>query len=147
MKTRGLLPRFKGPRINALFALVLCALIALAPALAEARAGNSRSMGSRGSYGTSQPYVAPRAAPRPAQPAYRAPPPRPAPVSPQFAAVHPFWSGMLGGFMGAGLAGLLFGHGVAPIGLSPAGAAFGLLLQLALIGALVWFGLRLLRRP
>jgi predicted lipid-binding transport protein (Tim44 family) len=71
--------------------------------------------------------------------------PRPAPVSPQFASVHPFWSGMLGGFVGAGLAGMLFGHGFAPIGLSPAGATLGLLLQLALIGGLVWWGLRRLR--
>lgn len=144
MRTRGFTRS-----LTATVALALCALIALAPGLAEARAGNSRSMGSRGSYSVTQPYTAPRAtAPRPAQPSYRAPAPRPGPVvSPQFAAMHPFWSGMLGGFMGAGLAGLLFGHGFAPVGLSPGGAALGLMLQLALIGALVWVGLRLLRRP
>ena len=49
-------------------------------------------------------------------------------------------------FFGAGLAGMLFGHGFAPVGLSPGGAALGLLLQLALIGGLVWLGLRMLRR-
>jgi predicted lipid-binding transport protein (Tim44 family) len=140
MTTRGI-----SRRLNALVALALCALIALAPGWAEARAGNSRSMGSRG-YAT-QPYSPPRmAAPRPTAPAYRAAPPRPAPmVTPHFAAVHPFWSGMLGGFMGAGLAGMLFGHGFAPVG--GGGAALGLLLQLALIGGLVYFGMRLLRRP
>ncbi len=137
-------------KFNAILALGLCALIALAPGLAEARAGNSRSMGSRGGYAATQPYSPPRmTAPRPGPtsgPTYRAPLPRPAPVSPQFSAVHPFWSGMLGGFVGAGLAGMLFGHGFAPIGLSPGGAAIGLLLQLALLGGLAWFGLRLLRR-
>jgi hypothetical protein len=135
-------------KFNAVMALAVCALIALAPALAEARAGNGRSMGSmggsRGSYSYSQPYSQPRMT-RPA-PTYRAPlTPRP-PLSPQFGSVHPFWSGMLGGFVGAGLAGMLFGHGFAPIGLSPGGAALGLLLQLALIGGLVWWGLRLFRR-
>jgi hypothetical protein len=137
--------------VNAAIALAVCALIALAPTLAEARAGSGRSMGSFGSSrgAATQPYSysAPRpTAPRPA-PSYRAPVARPSPVSPQFGSMHPFWSGMLGGFVGAGLAGMLFGHGFAPIGLSPGGAAIGLLLQLALIGGLVWFGLRLLRRP
>jgi predicted lipid-binding transport protein (Tim44 family) len=133
-------------KFKAIAALALCAVMALAPGLAEARAGNSRSFGSRGSY--SQPYSpsysAPRySAPRPTAPAYRTPAPRPPVVSPQFAAVHPFWSGMLGGFVGAGLAGMLFGHGFAPMG--GGGAALGMLLQLALIGGLVWWGLRRFR--
>ena len=137
-------------KFNAILALAVCALIALAPGLAEARAGSGRSMGSlgtsRGAPTQSYSYSPRMATPRPA-PTYRAPlTPRPPLVSPHFGAVHPFWSGMLGGFVGAGLAGMLFGHGFAPIGLSPGGAAVGLLLQLALIGGLAWMGLRLLRR-
>jgi predicted lipid-binding transport protein (Tim44 family) len=129
-----------------------CAFLALAPSLAEAAAGNSRSMGSRGSQtyrsapGT-QPLersITPR--PAPSQPQYV---PRPAPVTPMgggFFSQHPFMTGLMGGFIGAGLAGMLFGHSAYAGDASPMGSMLGLLLQLALIGGLVYLGYRLFRR-
>ncbi len=127
---------------------LLCAMLALAPSLAEAAAGNSRSFGSRGSAGWGQSYSAPRPA-RPSyqpSPSYRAPITRPGPVSPAFGGVHPFWSGVLGGFVGGGLAGMLFSGGAYPVAVSPGAATLGILLQLALFGGLLWWGMRLFRR-
>jgi predicted lipid-binding transport protein (Tim44 family) len=129
-----------------------CAFLALAPSLAEAAAGNSRSMGSRGgrtyqSVPNAQPMersATPR--PSPSQPQYV---PRPAPVTPMgggFFSQHPFMAGLMGGFVGAGLAGMLFGHGAYAADVSPTGSLFGLLLQLALIGGLIYLGVRLFRR-
>jgi predicted lipid-binding transport protein (Tim44 family) len=134
--------------------VVSCAFLALAPSLAEAAAGNSRSQGSRGSRTyeapsgtTAKPMersVTPREAPR--QPQYV---PRPAPAAPVgggFFSRHPFMTGLLGGFVGAGLAGMLFGHSAYAADASPMGSMLGLLLQLALIGGLVYLGFRLFRR-
>jgi predicted lipid-binding transport protein (Tim44 family) len=132
--------------------VVSCAFLALAPSLAEAAAGNSRSMGSRGSQtynpapGTApvERSITPRTAPQ--QPQYV---PRPAPVSPMgggFFSQHPFMTGLMGGFIGAGLAGMLFGHSAYAADASPTGSMLGLLLQIALIGGLVYLGYRLFRR-
>ena len=129
-----------------------CAFLALAPSLADAAAGNSRSMGSRGartyeSVPNAKPMersVTPRTTP--SQPQYV---PRPAPVTPMgggFFSQHPFMTGLLGGFVGAGLAGMLFGHGAYAADASPMGSMLGLLLQLALIGGLIYFGVKLFRR-
>jgi predicted lipid-binding transport protein (Tim44 family) len=61
-----------------------------------------------------------------------------------FAQRNPFMTGLMGGFLGAGLFGLLFGGGFGGAGLGGAGM-LGLLLQLALIGGLGWLALRLWR--
>jgi predicted lipid-binding transport protein (Tim44 family) len=130
-----------------------CALIALGPSLAEAAAGNSRSMGSRGSRTYAPNGAAPversitpqTPRPSPSTPSF----PRPAPSLPMgggFFSQHPFMAGLMGGFIGAGIAGMLFGHSAYAYDTSPAGSMLGLLLQLALIGGLVYFAVRLFRR-
>jgi predicted lipid-binding transport protein (Tim44 family) len=129
-----------------------CAVLALAPSLAEAAAGGGRSQGSRGSQTYSTPQgarpversVTPQPAPR--QPQYVPRPASPAPVGGGFFSQHPFMTGLLGGFVGAGLAGMLFGHSAYAADASPMGNMLGLLLQLALIGGLIYLGFRLFRR-
>ena len=127
--------------------LLSCAFLALAPSLAEAAAGSGRSMGSRGSqtYSTT-PGARPlerSITPRPSQPQYA---PRPATPMVGGFSQHPFMTGLLGGFLGAGIAGMLFGHNAYAADASPMGNMLGLLLQLALIGGLVYFAVRLFRR-
>jgi predicted lipid-binding transport protein (Tim44 family) len=115
------------------FVLLTCLVFLSAPNLADARAGSSSSMGSRGS----QTYQYNGAAPL-----QRSVTPMP---QSQFGspgiygggyAHRPFLTGLLGGFVGAGLAGMLFGHGFYGGGLGGAGF-FGMLLQIILIGFLV----------
>lgn len=132
-------------------ALWCCAFLALAPALAEARAGHSfgsrpSSMGSRGSRSWenngaqpfnrslgSPPAAQPGFAPRSAYPAYGG----------SFFQRHPFLTGLAGGIFGS----WLFGHGAAAHGTAGgAGSAIGALLWIVIIVAAVWFALRLLRR-
>lgn len=127
--------------------------LALAPSVADARAGGGSSSGSRGS----KTYQAPpttRTAPDSAQPMQRsATPNQPAAGAPMAgagaAAAAPsrsgtFMAGLAGGLLGVGLGGLLMGSGFFGSGLG--GAAFlGLLLQIALIGGLVWLAFRLFR--
>jgi len=127
--------------------LLSCAFLALAPSLAEAAAGSGRSMGSRGSqtYSTT-PGARPlerSITPLPSQPQYA---PRPATPMVGGFSQHPFMTGLLGGFLGAGIAGMLFGHNAYAADASPMGNMLGLLLQLALIGGLVYFAVRLFRR-
>src|SRR5260221_10034041 len=86
------------------FAIVIstCAALAFAPSLAEARAGNSTSQGSRGSKtydsSTTAKPVERSATPQPSrQPQYV---PRPAPTAPVgggFFNQHPFMTGLLAG--------------------------------------------------
>ena len=135
-----------------------CAMLALAPTLAEAAAGNSRSQGSRGSRTyESAPAAKPversmTQPPSTASPGRQAPQavPRPAPAAPVagggFFQRHPFMTGLMGGFIGAGLAGMLFGHSAMAADASPAGSMIGLLLQLALIGGLGYLAYRLFFR-
>jgi predicted lipid-binding transport protein (Tim44 family) len=140
-------------RTARLLSALAFALFVLAPAVADARGGRGASMGSRGS----QTYSAPpptRVAPAPARPVERSmnetAPARPAaaPSAAQtgaaggMAAQRPFMAGLMGGLLGAGLIGLLFGGGFLGAG---AAGFLGMLLQLALLGGLVWLGLRLFR--
>jgi predicted lipid-binding transport protein (Tim44 family) len=137
-------------RLRIAMIVLSCALMAFGPSLAEAAAGNSRSMGSRGS----QTYVPNGARPleRSITPQPTRPPqyiPRPSPALPMgggFFSQHPFMSGLMGGFIGAGIAGMLFGHSAYAAEASPSGSMLGLLLQLALIGGLIYFAVRLFRR-
>ena len=133
--------------------VLLCAVLALAlaPAQAEARAGSSgRSMsqGSRGSrtyhYDGAQPMDRSMTArPAPASP-FAA---RPAPYAGSpYAGRHPFMTGFFGGLVGAGLAGLLFGHGLWGVYGSPFGGMIGLILQLLIIAWLIRLALGFWRR-
>ena len=140
-------------RLALLSGLLAVLLLALAPAIADARGGRGGSFGSRGS----QTYTAPpptRTAPAPARPVERSmtetAPARPG-VAPNTAAAgaagmatrSPFMTGLMGGLLGAGLIGLLFGGGFFGAGMA---GFLGLMLQLALIGGLVWLALRFFRR-
>lgn len=122
-------------RSSALLAACAVAAMALAPSLADARAGGSSSMGSRGSRTYSAPPVT-NTAPSMSAPMDRTLTQRPNAVNPGFAPAQQgygrggFTSGLMGGLLGAGIGGLLFGHGLFGGG----GFGFiGLLLQLALL--------------
>jgi len=126
--------------------------LALAPAVAEARAGGSTSSGSRGSRTYTQP-PATSTAPNTTQPMQRTQTPQQQPgmTSPAAgaAAAAPsrsgsFMAGLAGGLIGVGIGGLLFGHGFFGGGLGGIGF-LGLLLQIAVIGGLVWLAFRLFR--
>jgi len=127
--------------IAALFVLAM----ALTPSLAFARAGStssgSSSMGSRGT----RTYTAPpptNTAPSQAAPMQRSITPQTAPtpgfgqpnIAPQapMGARPSFMSGLMGGLIGAGIGGLLFGGGLFH-GISGFGSIFGLIIQLALL--------------
>jgi predicted lipid-binding transport protein (Tim44 family) len=145
-------------RTAAFLAALAVAGLALAPALAEARAGGRFSSGSRGSRTYSAPaptQTAPSTSPtlnrtqtepaRPAQPGYaQQTAPRPATAGGGFFSRSPFMAGLMGGLIGVGLGGLLFGNGLFG-GISGFAGFLGLLLQLALIAGLVWFVVRLVR--
>jgi predicted lipid-binding transport protein (Tim44 family) len=126
-----------------LLSLVFCLALAFAPSLAEARAGRSYSfgghssfsgMGSRGLRTFENNGAAPIArsltqTPRAASPAYGMPA-----YGGSFFHRHPFLTGLFGGFLGS----MLF-HGMGGFG-----HVFGGLLQLLLIGGLIWFVFRLI---
>ena len=135
---------------------LLCAWVALAPSLAEARAGSSggaMSQGSRGSRTYSNNGGAPMQrslapTPAPSQPSVA---PRPSPMAPAygggFMQRNPFMTGLLGGFLGAGLAGMLFGSSAyAAEGASGFSGILGMLLQFAVIAGLIWLALAFFRR-
>lgn len=151
------LPQTRRRKVAALFAAFAVVALALAPSLAEARAGGRASSGSRGS----QTYSAPPAtntAPSGAQQFQRTETPRPGPTATQPAAPrpaapaaaggffsrNPLMAGLMGGLLGAGLFGLLSGHGLFG-GLAGFMGVLGLLLQIALIVGLVMLVMRLVR--
>src|SRR5205823_497390 len=133
-----------------LLALFVCASMALAPALAEARAGSSSgggssSMGSRGvrTYepNSAQPLSRSMTTPPPATATRPGLAPSPAYGGGSFFQRHPFLTGLAGGFIGS----WLFGHmGYAADGTS-GGSAMGLILQILIIGLLSYFSEELTR--
>jgi predicted lipid-binding transport protein (Tim44 family) len=129
-------------RIILLLAVVVC----LAPTLADARAGGGSSFGSRGTRTYNSVPSTPTAPQSQAIPRSVAPQANPTvrPVTPYAQPTmfggHPFLSGLMGGLIGAGLAGLLFGHGFFGYGIGFAGV-IGLLLQLALVALLIRFAM------
>jgi predicted lipid-binding transport protein (Tim44 family) len=145
-------------RWRAVAIALLCAWIALAPGLAEARAGSSSSgrTTSQGSLG-SRTYEGNGGAPMERSMTAR---PTPSPSAPQvapgyrtpayggggFMQRNPFMTGMLGGFLGAGLAGMIFGHSAMAADGSSSGSVLGMLLQFALIAGLIWLAVSLFRR-
>ena len=86
--------------------------------------------------------TAPMAAPVPSY----APAPAMAPQPMGFFQRHPFASGFMGGLVGAGIGSMLFGHSAyASMDAAPGAGMLGLLVQLAMVGGLIWLMLRLFR--
>jgi predicted lipid-binding transport protein (Tim44 family) len=142
------------PKWRILLALFFGATIALAPAIADARGGSSyggrsSSMGSRGSRtyepNGAQPLSrsvtpAPEA---PRQPGLAPTMPSPAYGGGSFFQRHPFLTGLAGGLIGS----WLFGHAGYAAGEAGASGAsmLGTLLQLLIIGLIIYFVVRLVR--
>jgi predicted lipid-binding transport protein (Tim44 family) len=131
-------------RCRSLLMLVaLLGALAFAAADANARAGGGSSFGSRGMR-TFSPPAPTQTAPNTAAPIERSMTPRSAPATVPTAGGWFSRPGLLGGlaagFLGAGLFGLLFGHGLFG-GLGGFASIFGLLLQLAVVffvARLIW---------
>ena len=135
--------------------LVLTLSVACMPN-AQARLGDRGSMGSRGSNTFSAP-PATQTAPRPAapiersitqptnpqRPSFGAPPLQQPQAAPSFA--RSFIGGLAGGFLGAGLFGMLSGHGFMG-GMGGFMSLLGLLFQAALIAGIIFLVIRLFRR-
>jgi predicted lipid-binding transport protein (Tim44 family) len=130
-------------------AAIAAVALLLAPAIADARLGGGSSMGSRGSMTYSAPpstSTAPNAA-SPMERSMTPNTPTPAPGygapgygQPAFGGRSSFTSGLMGGLIGAGIGGLLFGGGFFGHGLG-FGGFLGFLLQVFLIvmlGRFLW---------
>src|ERR671917_235298 len=133
--------------------IALAAALTLAGSVAEARVGRGGGFGSRGAR-TFEAPPATRTAPNPAGPIERSKIPqnqfqnRPGmPAGAQAAQPRRFGfgTGLFAGLLGAGLLGMLFGNGFLG-GLAGLASFLGLLLQIALIGGLVWLAVRFFRR-
>lgn len=144
-----------------LLAALAATALALAPMLADARPGGGSSTGSRGSRtysappstgtapGTARPmersWSEPGRAGAPSQSSQARPPigqPNPAGG---FFSRSPFMAGLMGGLIGVGLGGLLFGHGLFG-GFTGFASFLGLLLQIGLVVLLVRLALTWFRR-
>jgi len=125
-------------RTSALIAGSAALALALSPGLAEARAGDGGSFGSRGSMTYSAPPVT-RTAPYSSQPMQRSTTPSAPQQQPGYGGGYQqsprsgFTSGLLGGLIGAGIGGLLLGHGFFGGGGMGGFGFLGLLLQIALL--------------
>ena len=132
------------------FGLALAAVIALGIASADARPAGGGSIGSRGTKTFSAPPTT-NTAPRTAQPIQRTDPAA-SQVRPGTSAAAPggsrFGSGfgglLMGGLLGAGLFGLLSGGGLFG-GMQGLAGFMGLLLQMALIGGLIYLAMSFFR--
>lgn len=137
--------RIRMARSRFLIAGVAALALALAPGLADARAGSGSSFGSRGSMTYSAPPST-RTAPYSATPMQRSMTPQSTPYggSPmnQGQRSSGFMSGLMGGLIGAGIAGMLFGHGFMGGGFGFFGF-LGMLLQIFLLVMVVRFVFRL----
>ncbi|KXV17875.1 Tim44 domain-containing protein [Gluconobacter oxydans] len=149
-------------RLSTTALALLCAVSLGALGTADARPGGGSSIGSRGSHTWSAPprtsitpgwarpmdqSATPRPSPNYGSSGY-ASPARPMPgfgapaYRPSYPVRHPFLSGFAGGFLGAGLFGLLSGHGFMG-GMTGGTSFFGFLLQVLIIGGLIAFVLRM----
>jgi predicted lipid-binding transport protein (Tim44 family) len=136
-------------RCHFLLAVIAALAIALTPGLADARAGSGSSFGSRGSQTFSAPPAtgtAPYAAPMqqsltPRNPGYGSP----GYGSPGYrGGFGGFGSGLMGGLLGFGLAGLLMGNGFGGFGMF---GLFGLLIRIAIIVFIVRWLIRMFSGP
>jgi predicted lipid-binding transport protein (Tim44 family) len=135
-----------------LVSLCVCLIFALAPAIAEARAGSSSgksssSMGTRGSRSFDQNGAAPltrSATPAPAAPRAAAGMAGGAAAATggSFFSRHPFLTGIAGGFLGSMLFSHLGGFG----GMGGMGSVFGGILQFLIIGLLIFLVVRFFMR-
>ncbi|WP_439614450.1 Tim44 domain-containing protein [Reyranella sp.] len=135
----------------AILAALIIAVPSLAPSPADARAGGGSGSGSRGSKSGDAPaptQTAPTSKPveRSTTPQQKSPSANPANTAaagakPGFMQRNPFMSGLLGGMLGAGLIGMLMGGGFGA-GLGSMAGMLGFLLQIALIGGIVYFAVR-----
>jgi predicted lipid-binding transport protein (Tim44 family) len=136
----------RGRRAAAAFGLA--AVLAVAATAGEARPGGSSSMGSRGSRTHSTPAPT-TTAPGTAAPMQRSQvQPGPGMNNPGFNQAAPqrrFGGGFFAGLLGAGLLGALIGGGFFG-GLGGIASFLGLLLQVALIGGLIFLAVRFFRR-
>lgn len=130
----------------------VAAIVLLVPAMADARVGGGNNSGSRGSKTDQAPaptQTAPTTKPversaTPTQQAQARPGATPAAAPGGFFARNPFMSGLMGGMLGAGLIGMMFGGGFGGMGgLGGAAGMLGLFIQLALIGGLGYLAYRL----
>jgi predicted lipid-binding transport protein (Tim44 family) len=140
-------------RASVFLAAIAALALLLTPGLADARAGSGGSFGSRGSNTWSAPPST-NTAPSGGQMFQRSMTPNAPSSSPGFGAPmgaqgfggrSPFVSGLMGGLIGAGIGGLLFGHGFLGGGGLGFGGFLGFLLQIFLIVMLVRFLLRWFR--
>jgi predicted lipid-binding transport protein (Tim44 family) len=140
-------------RASAFLAVIAALAFLLTPGLADARAGGGGSFGSRGSRTWSAPPTT-NTAPSGSQSMQRSMTPNTPSPSPGFGAPmggqgfggrSPFVSGLMGGLIGAGIGGLLFGHGFLGGGGLGFGGFLGFLLQIFLVVMLVRFLLRWFR--
>ena len=131
-------------------ALLFFMIIALAPALAEARAGGSfggrpSSMGSRGARtwenNGAQPLNRNWNPQAPSQPGYAPGPAHPA-YGGNFFQRNPFLTGLAGGLFGS----WLFGHSANAEGSGSAGSVIASLLWIGIIGFPIWMAIRFFRR-
>lgn len=138
-------------RTAILVAMFATLALVLTPSLADAQAGRGSSSGSRGS----RTYTAPPAtstAPSTAAPMQRS---TTAPSAPMAAAPapqrsglfggSPFMAGLMGGLIGAGIGGMLFGGGMFG-GMSGASGFLGFLLQIGLVAMIGYVIYRLVTR-
>lgn len=154
-----------------ILSVFLCLLVALALTTeAWAKAGRGSSMGSRGSRTYDRPIersVTPPPAPMTQSPAPMAQPGAQQPMynpgavrqqpgmaaapmaqQPGFFQRNPMMGGLLGGLVGVGIGSMLFGHSPALAAASdaaPGASMLGSLLQIALIGGLVYLAFRMFR--
>jgi predicted lipid-binding transport protein (Tim44 family) len=126
--------------------------LVIAPAMADAAAGRGSSQGSRGSRTHSAPPPT-NTAPSTAAPMQRSTTQPGTPAPGMAAAAQPsrgmfgggLMGGLMGGLLGAGLIGMLMGGGFMS-GMAGFMGFLGLLLQVALIGGLIYFAVRFFRR-
>ena len=116
---------------------------------AFAKLGKGNSLGSRSSRTADRPIertVTPPPAAAPVAPAPITSPVMAPQPSMGFFQSHPFMSGFMGGMVGMGIGSMLFGHSAfASFDASPGAGILGLLLQLALVGGLIWWMLRMFK--
>jgi predicted lipid-binding transport protein (Tim44 family) len=140
-------------RVPSIAAALLAATLALAPGLAFARAGSGASMGSRGGFTYSAPpstatspgFAAPMQRSMTAPGSSYAPGVGSPGYAPSYGGRSPFMSGLMGGLVGAGIGGLLFGGGLFH-GIDGIGGFIGFLFQIFLVVMIARWLLRLFVR-